>query len=86
MVDVALLKQKISDSGMTVTAFAEKSGILRETLYNRFEKPDFKASEIARICAVLNLDRDVRDLIFFKMNSELNSTYDTNQGEEVKKK
>lgn len=32
-----MLKDKITDSGMTVKAVAEKSGILRETLYNRLK-------------------------------------------------
>lgn len=66
MVDVNLLKQKISESGMTFTAFAEKAGMLRETLYNRFENPNFRASEITKISKVLNLDRDTRDRIFFE--------------------
>ena len=37
MPDIKMLKDKITDSGMTVKAVAEKSGILRETLYNRLK-------------------------------------------------
>ena len=32
MVDIELLKEKITTSGMTVKAIAEKSGILRENI------------------------------------------------------
>ena len=46
MANVELLKKKISDSGMTVSAIADKSGILRETLYNRMKSGNFYASEI----------------------------------------
>ena len=30
-----LLKEKMNDSGLTITLIAKRSGILRETLYNR---------------------------------------------------
>ena len=33
MTDVYALRKCIEDSGMTIVAIAEKSGILRETLY-----------------------------------------------------
>lgn len=74
MADVVALKRCIENSGMTVVAIAEKSGILRETLYNRMKTGDFKLSEICTLSAVLRLDRDDRDRIFFANNSELNST------------
>ena len=50
MANVELLKEKISNSGMTVTAIADKSGILRETLYNRMKSGNFYASEITLMC------------------------------------
>ena len=65
MVNLDLLRCKVSESGMTVQAIAEKSGILRETFYNRLKKGDFKASEVQRITEVLRLTRDERDQIFF---------------------
>ena len=70
MTDVKALKKCIEDSGMTVVAIAEKSGILRETLYNRLKTGDFKLSEICALSTVLRLDRDDRDRIFFATNSE----------------
>lgn len=67
MTDIELLKQKIKDSGMTVTAVSKKSGILRETLYNRMNgKGEFTASEIVALTDVLDLTRVERDKIFLK--------------------
>lgn len=66
MPNIKLLKEKIDDSGMTMVAIAEKSGILRETLYNRLNcKGEFTASEIVGITKTLNLSKSDRDTIFF---------------------
>ena len=64
MANVDLLKEKIKDSGMTVSAIADKSGILRETLYNRMSSGYFYASEIVALTGVLHLTRKERDDIF----------------------
>lgn len=64
MANVELLKEKISNSGMTVTAIADKSGILRETLYNRMKSGNFYASEITALTRVWHLTRKERDEIF----------------------
>ena len=62
MPDIKMLKDKITDSGMTVKAVAEKSGILRETLYNRLKGVgEFTASEIVSLSNVLNLSQSERD-------------------------
>lgn len=67
MPDIKMLKDKITDSGMTVKAIAEKSGILRETLYNRLKGVgEFTASEIVSLSNVLNLSQTERDDIFLK--------------------
>lgn len=73
MTDVVALRKYIDDSGMTVTAVAEKAGILRETLYNRMKTGDFKLSEICALVRVLRLNNDERDRIFFTDDSELYS-------------
>ena len=65
MANVKLLREKIEQSGMSITFISEKCGISRETFYNRMEKPDFKASEIVSLTNVLRLSREDRDLIFF---------------------
>lgn len=50
---------------MTMMAISKKSGILRETLYNRLNGVgDFTASEIVSLTEVLNLSRKERDEIF----------------------
>ena len=46
MTNVVALKKRMDETGMTITSIAEKSGILRETLYNRLKTGDFKMSEI----------------------------------------
>lgn len=73
--DYELLNEKIRNSGMTIVSIATKTGILRETLYNRLSgKTEFKASEILRISKVLNLSEVDRERIFFTELCELNST------------
>lgn len=69
-----LLKKVIKDKGMTVTSVAKKVGITRETLYNRMDSGDFRASEIVAITNVLSLTKKERDDIFFTQWSELHST------------
>lgn len=75
MTDVEALKKRIANSGMTMVFIANKTGILRETLYNRMNSVncDFKASEISSLTKVLGLSKEERDAIFFAINSELNS-------------
>lgn len=66
MVNTRLLEETIRNSGMTMVAVAEKSGILRETLYNKLRgTSEFKASEITNLSKVLRLSTKERDDIFF---------------------
>ena len=84
MPDLKLLERIISNSGMTMVSIAEKSGILRETLYNKMRgSSEFKASEIAGLTRALKLTSEQRDAIFFADESELNST--TSSAEENEK-
>ena len=65
MTDIQMLKEEFKDSGMTMTAIAEKSGIKRETLYNRLKGlSEFSASEIVALTEVLHLSKEKRDKIF----------------------
>ena len=67
MPNIERLKEKIEDSGMTVKAIAEKSGIKRETLYNRMKGVgEFTASEIVTLSSVLRLSQIERDDIFLQ--------------------
>lgn len=71
MINTKLLEKKISDSGMTMVSLAEKTGILRESLYNKLKgNTEFKASEISSLSKALRLSTRERDAIFF--DSEVN--------------
>ena len=66
MPNLVLLRRKIDDSGLTVTAIAQKSGLKRETLYNQLQgESEFKASEISALTFVLQMSKEERDEIFF---------------------
>lgn len=65
LTDFNKLKEKIDESGMTMVALSEKTGILRETLYNRLNgRGEFHASEIVALSRALNLTKKERDAIF----------------------
>ena len=65
MADIELLKNKIESSGMTMSSVAKKSGIVRETLYNRLNGiGEFTASEIVGLSKTLRLSVEERDQIF----------------------
>lgn len=65
MVNIEMLKQKITDSGMTTTAVCEKSGITRQTLYNRYKYSDFTLAEVDALKSTLRLTAsDVRKIFF----------------------
>lgn len=65
LTDFEKLKEKIEESGMTMVALSEKTGILRETLYNRLNgKGEFHASEIVALSKALWLTKKERDAIF----------------------
>ena len=66
MVNIELLKNVIDDSGMTMVAISEKSGIKRETLYQRLKgSGEFTASEIVGLVNALKLNKSQREAIFF---------------------
>lgn len=69
MVNIDKLKYLIEDSGMTMTAIADKSGILRATLYNRLNGVgEFTAPEIVSLTNVLHMTTEERDEIFLSPN------------------
>ena len=70
MTDISALRRCIEEHGTSIKFVAERTGILRETLYNRMKSGDFKISEISALSKLLNLSRDERDAIFFTLNSE----------------
>lgn len=65
MPNMDLLREKIDESGMTVLAISEKSGIDRATIYNRLNnRGEWKASEIVSLAEVLRLSKAEREKIF----------------------
>lgn len=65
MPDMKLLSEKINDSGMKVTAIADKTGMLRATIYNRLNgRGSWTAEEIVAMSEVLHLTKTERDRIF----------------------
>ena len=65
MANVELLKEKIKESGMSISLLTEKMGGGRETFYTRMNNPDFRASEIVSLTRILRLTKKERDSIFF---------------------
>ncbi len=66
MANIQKLKGYIEQSGMTMVAVSNQSGIKRETLYNRLNGiGEFTASEITGISKCLHLSNAERDDIFF---------------------
>ena len=65
MTNFELLQAKIKESGMTIVAICEKSGIERATFYNRMNgKSEFTAKEVVELSEVLHLSKPDRDKIF----------------------
>lgn len=70
MSDLALLKERISDSGMTMVNVAKKAQMGRVTLYNRLNGlGEFTAPEIVGLTKALSLSRSDREKIFFSKGS-----------------
>lgn len=67
MANMEMLKNVIDDSGMTMVSISKKSGIKRETLYNRLAGiGDFTASEIVGLTKALKITKTERDQIFLQ--------------------
>lgn len=66
MTDCVLLKQRIEDSGISVTFIAKKVGISRESLHNKLcGKTEFKVSEVSALTKLLSLSTEDVEKIFF---------------------
>ena len=66
MTNCSLLKEKIVESGISITFLAEKCNISRDYFYKKLNgEVDFKQSEIVAIQDVLHLSQSERNNIFF---------------------
>jgi len=64
--DIHKLNRMIADSGITITALAEKCDLSRQSLYSKLSgETEFKLSEAARIREALRLTPEEVEAIFF---------------------
>lgn len=65
-IDTALLEDAIEKSGLKISYILDKLGITRQA-FDRKRKGQyaFRQSEVYVLCDLLNLDDDMRSLIFF---------------------
>lgn len=65
MANEELLREKIAESGLKMSAIADKMGVSRQTLYKKIRgDSDFLAGEVVVLTRVLQLSRGERDKIF----------------------
>lgn len=66
MTDRTALKKFIADSGITITALCAKTGMSRQTLYNRLDGTmEFTVPQIEGLTRALRLSATERDRLFF---------------------
>lgn len=72
MTNTEMLNKVINESGLKLSAIMEQMNInAYETLRAKIEnRREFKASEIEKLCEILNLNRDQREAIFFARGAE----------------
>lgn len=64
--NLGYLNYKIEEIKIPITTIAEKMGISRQSLYLKMKgNREFKTSEIAKLCDILRLTNDEKNLIFF---------------------
>lgn len=67
MVDIEMLKEKISESGMTIKAIAERAGIPRYTLDRKLRgQGEFTANDVVGLTRALRLSASERNNIFLR--------------------
>ena len=75
MVNVVELQKVIDDSGISITAIAEKLNVNRGTVYNKLENPSsITVADIEGFTKVLRLSKVDRDRIFFAKDVRANRT------------
>lgn len=66
MTDTKRLRRIVEETGITVTAICDHTGMTRATLYNKLNgKSEFTATEIQKLCDELHLNPKQRNEIFF---------------------
>lgn len=78
MTDGERLQEVIDKSGVSIVFIAREMGKSRNRVYAILRGADCSASEIVSLTEILHLNRETRDAIFFKSNSEFNSLLEAN--------
>jgi len=79
MTNVALLREKINESGFKLRFIATKLGITYQGFLNKCNNDsEFKASEIQILCKLLSLSLQDKEDIFFAQNVDYMSTKERN--------
>lgn len=66
MTNTIVLRKKIDESGYKLKFIANKMGLTYYGFMNKLNnKTEFKASEIIKLCNILEINRDEKDTIFF---------------------
>lgn len=73
MADTIKLRQRITESGTTISAVAKALGMSRENFYNRLKNGEFTVSEMIKLSDFLRLTDEEKDAIFFAKERELKS-------------
>lgn len=64
--NIEKLREAIKDSGITMKALSEKTGIARPTLYNRLDGiGEITVSEMQRLAEAMRLTDEEKEQIFF---------------------
>lgn len=71
MANMNLLRDKIDNSGISISHIARQMGVARETIYNKLNSGDFKVSEAVTLANILKLSKKEIEQIFFTTNSDL---------------
>lgn len=72
MVNTALLRKKIEDSGYKISFIAKKCGLTYQGFLKKLNgETEFKASEIMVLRELLSISDDEVDPIFFNQNVDL---------------
>jgi len=77
MVDIELLRQKITESGFRPQWLATQMGLSYQGFLNKLDaKTEFTVSEVVRLSALLHLTKRQRNTIFFAEQVDKSSTPD----------
>lgn len=66
MIKTDILNKKIYSSGLKIEFIANFIGISRQALWGKIKnKTSFKQEEIIKLCDILNIDDEEKNIIFF---------------------